>query len=74
MTGVRGIIGSVLIDRGLSLFDSATKKLDEGIKHCQIDIEKHEGLIKQSKEQIGTLQININRATRVKDRIKALIS
>ena len=69
MKGIRGFIGNTLIDNALAQFESASRKLTDGIVNCQADIQKHEDAIEESTAKIADLKETINKAERVKSRI-----
>lgn len=68
--GIRSKLGKVLIADAMASFDKAAKKLEAGVRHCQVDVTKHQASISESQDKIQELNQHIERGNRVAAKLR----
>ena len=67
-------MGRSLIGDALGAFETISKKLQDGINHCQADANDHQIAISEHQTKIRDLGIHIARAQAVKTKLDNLIA
>lgn len=74
IVGFRSKIGKSIIGDAISTFESVSKRLEEGIAHCQADMNQHQMVISESQEKIRDLNEHVGRANRVIAKLKDFVA
>ena len=72
--GFRSKLGKSIIGDAINTFENVSKKLEEGIAHCQADMNQHQLVISESQEKIRELGTHVERANRVVAKLKDFVA
>lgn len=73
MFDTRGDKGKKKITTAISTFDTITQDLQEGIDHCNAEVDRHNNIIKESEIEIEALENVMEKAARIHGKIKQII-
>lgn len=74
MKGIRGIIGHALINDALGQFETIAKKFEDGISHCNAEIDNHLKDIADKQQHVRDISQHVEKASRVLGKIKEFVS
>lgn len=74
MKSIRGIIGHALINDALGQFEGIAKKFEDGIHHCNAEIDGHTKDIATKQQRIRDISQQVGKANRILDKLKAFVA
>lgn len=69
----RRVIGQAKINNAIDAFDKISADLEDGIQHLNAHLDEHTLRIAQSQQAMRETHVELDRAQRVQQRVKAII-